>query len=212
MAAPRLHLTISSDAAHVLPVLFSFTTPAKFCFRAIATFCKQVTGVIAGPQFPTSPVSPTSSTFRSPSPFTTSPQTSISNLNVHPNGTSVFRSRTKSDVGSRKDANASQSSLGFGSSRSPKYLKRRFSQVAMAIRGSGTGEEVPPVPKTPISNESEDVAGPRFHSPLPIAEGQREAGDPIVYSDTEVRCSHKTVRFLTLMLSLLRNSHLGTKA
>lgn len=31
-----------SDTAHVLPVLFAFTTPGKFCYRAIATFCKHV--------------------------------------------------------------------------------------------------------------------------------------------------------------------------
>ncbi|KAJ3892251.1 hypothetical protein GG344DRAFT_45750 [Lentinula edodes] len=33
------------DTAHVLPVLFSFTTPAKYCFRAMAIFCKYVTGM-----------------------------------------------------------------------------------------------------------------------------------------------------------------------
>ncbi|KAJ3927816.1 MAG: hypothetical protein NXY57DRAFT_903201 [Lentinula lateritia] len=37
------------DTAHVLPVLFSFTTPAKYCFRAMAIFCKYVTGM---PLFP----------------------------------------------------------------------------------------------------------------------------------------------------------------
>jgi hypothetical protein len=31
------------DAAHILPILFPFTTPGKFCIRAIATFVKQVT-------------------------------------------------------------------------------------------------------------------------------------------------------------------------
>lgn len=30
---------------HVLPVLFSFSTPAKFCFRAIASFIKLVAGM-----------------------------------------------------------------------------------------------------------------------------------------------------------------------
>jgi hypothetical protein len=40
----RVALIKVKDAAHVLPVLFSFTTPAKYCHRAIATFCKYVTG------------------------------------------------------------------------------------------------------------------------------------------------------------------------
>lgn len=38
-------LTFPPDAPHILPVLFSFTTPAKFCFRAIASFCKFVTDI-----------------------------------------------------------------------------------------------------------------------------------------------------------------------
>ncbi|KAJ7287106.1 alpha beta-hydrolase [Mycena rebaudengoi] len=41
----RVHLQVYDDAAHVLPVLFSFTTPGKFCYRAIAAFCRHVTGM-----------------------------------------------------------------------------------------------------------------------------------------------------------------------
>ncbi|PPQ64555.1 hypothetical protein CVT24_008457 [Panaeolus cyanescens] len=38
-----VHLQVYDDAPHVLPVLFSFTTPSKFCFRAMANFVKLVT-------------------------------------------------------------------------------------------------------------------------------------------------------------------------
>ncbi|KAF8918226.1 hypothetical protein CPB85DRAFT_1283128 [Mucidula mucida] len=31
--------------AHIIPVLFSFTTPGKYCFRAVASFIKHVTGM-----------------------------------------------------------------------------------------------------------------------------------------------------------------------
>ncbi|KAH0829091.1 hypothetical protein J3R83DRAFT_2555 [Lanmaoa asiatica] len=34
------------DTAHVLPVLFPFTTPGKYCYRAMATFVKHVTGLL----------------------------------------------------------------------------------------------------------------------------------------------------------------------
>ncbi|KAG8932784.1 hypothetical protein FRC02_000553 [Tulasnella sp. 418] len=37
-----VHLQVYDETCHVLP-LFSFTTPAKYCYRAIATFCKFVT-------------------------------------------------------------------------------------------------------------------------------------------------------------------------
>lgn len=43
------------DACHVLP-LFSFTTPAKYCYRAIASFCKYVTADAS--EIPPSPISP----------------------------------------------------------------------------------------------------------------------------------------------------------
>ncbi|KAH8922706.1 hypothetical protein BT69DRAFT_219503, partial [Atractiella rhizophila] len=34
----KVHLQVYDDAPHVLP-LFSFTTPAKYCYRSIASFC-----------------------------------------------------------------------------------------------------------------------------------------------------------------------------
>ncbi|THV06225.1 alpha/beta-hydrolase [Dendrothele bispora CBS 962.96] len=40
-----VHLQVYDDTAHVLPVLFAFTTPAKYCFRAMASFCKYTTGM-----------------------------------------------------------------------------------------------------------------------------------------------------------------------
>ncbi|GJE91355.1 alpha/beta hydrolase [Phanerochaete sordida] len=42
----QVHLQVYDDAAHVLPILFSFTTPAKYCFRATATFIRHVTGML----------------------------------------------------------------------------------------------------------------------------------------------------------------------
>ncbi|KAG9312192.1 hypothetical protein JVU11DRAFT_7489 [Chiua virens] len=42
----QVHLQVYDDAAHVLPVLFPFTTPAKYCYRAIAAFTKHVTGIL----------------------------------------------------------------------------------------------------------------------------------------------------------------------
>ncbi|XP_006461294.1 hypothetical protein AGABI2DRAFT_221981 [Agaricus bisporus var. bisporus H97] len=52
-----VHLQVYDGTCHVLPVLFSFSTPAKFCFRAIASFIKLVAGMPL-----TSPVSTSDST------------------------------------------------------------------------------------------------------------------------------------------------------
>ncbi|KAG2104030.1 uncharacterized protein F5147DRAFT_270934 [Suillus discolor] len=57
-----VHLQVYDDTAHVLPVLFSFTTPGKFCYRAIASFTKHVTGMNGLSISSSSPmVSPTTS-------------------------------------------------------------------------------------------------------------------------------------------------------
>ncbi|KAG2153191.1 hypothetical protein DEU56DRAFT_878912 [Suillus clintonianus] len=60
-----VHLQVYDDTAHILPVLFSFTTPGKFCYRAIASFTKHVTGMNALSRSSSSPtVSPSASSSR----------------------------------------------------------------------------------------------------------------------------------------------------
>ncbi|KAF8514646.1 lipase/ esterase [Hysterangium stoloniferum] len=53
-----VHLQIYDDTAHVLP-LFSFITPAKYCYRAITLFIKQFVIPEESPQPPIIPASPT---------------------------------------------------------------------------------------------------------------------------------------------------------
>lgn len=63
-----VHLQVYDDAAHILPVLFPFTTPGKFCYRAIASFTKHVTGMNMLPRSLSSPIVSPSSTSTLPSP------------------------------------------------------------------------------------------------------------------------------------------------
>ena len=51
------------EAPHIFPVLFSFTSPAKFCYRAIAIFGKFVTGL---PLATSSPVATPATDLSSP--------------------------------------------------------------------------------------------------------------------------------------------------
>ncbi|KAF9529730.1 hypothetical protein CPB83DRAFT_811822 [Crepidotus variabilis] len=44
-----VHLQVYDGTPHILPVLFSFCTPAKYCFRGIASFCKFVTEMATNP-------------------------------------------------------------------------------------------------------------------------------------------------------------------
>ncbi|KAF7968620.1 hypothetical protein HWV62_30015 [Athelia sp. TMB] len=196
--ATPVHLQVYDDAAHVLPILFSFTTPAKFCFRAMATFCKHVTGMV-----PSSPTPIIPSTI--PKPFTASPQPSSANLTLPPqtsNGNMTLLpqqpaltrsktelvqspstiSRSNTDLGSsaaRRAASSSSASLGARSSKSrSRSLRRHFSTLVGRPRA---GSDVPPVPS---QKASEDVAGPRFRKGSVSQPEAREAGDAIVYSDT----------------------------
>jgi len=53
---PKVHLQVYDGCAHVLPILFAFTTPAKYCFRAIADFCRFATGAPTPTDRPESPL------------------------------------------------------------------------------------------------------------------------------------------------------------
>ena len=48
----------SLDVAHVLPILFPFTTPGKYCYRAMASFVGHVTNPPQVPLLPTRILSP----------------------------------------------------------------------------------------------------------------------------------------------------------
>ncbi|KAH9055377.1 Alpha/Beta hydrolase protein [Lactarius vividus] len=45
MKPTTVHLQVYDDAAHVIPLMFIATTPAVYCYRAIATFFKHVTNM-----------------------------------------------------------------------------------------------------------------------------------------------------------------------
>lgn len=70
----KVHLQVYDDACHDIP-LFSFTTPAKFAYRAISSFAKFVTST-DGP--PPSPVSPRGMTLPGESPLYRSAAPSVS--------------------------------------------------------------------------------------------------------------------------------------
>ncbi|KAI0260171.1 hypothetical protein BC834DRAFT_973673 [Gloeopeniophorella convolvens] len=52
MQPTAVHLQVYDDAAHILPTLFPFTSPAKYCYRAIGTFIKHVTNAPPRPKLP----------------------------------------------------------------------------------------------------------------------------------------------------------------
>lgn len=151
----------------------------------------------------------------SPFPFLGSPRSLTPNLDGPTNGKNSIIFSTKSDIASSKSYTDISISEPSSRSRSMKSLRRKLSQAAMSMRRNGVtnnaSEEVPPVPVRPTKKESDDVAGPRFGGQSSSAEGQREAGDSIVYSDTSVRLSATGVSMHALMFFAVGISGLGQR-
>jgi hypothetical protein len=183
------------EAPHILPVLFPFTTPAKFCFRAISSFSRFVTGMAPQMQHPQS--------------TSTIPQVdSISSRQSFFSGFKVSYPRPeKANAVQAPEANSmlEQSSNERLSSR--KSFKRALSSQMSRV-GSVLGQSSPcesePRLESPMAAEvinslpsathessmslvDVDVAGPRFQtSPEVEPIGERTAGDPVVYSNIMV--------------------------
>ncbi|KAJ7496886.1 hypothetical protein FB451DRAFT_1209127 [Mycena latifolia] len=212
----KVHLQVYDDTAHVLPVLFSFTTPGKFCYRAIATFCRDVTGMRQPPQPQGSgPATPRQEKFDlsqlpplPPSPFPTStandatgtepfaPKDSLpvskgngirrAKSALSSKRLSVFRSSTVSSPPIKTDSSGSHLD---GEPKSPDSSDRGGSYFSYFSSSRGSATPTPSTSSSKGESTSSDVAGPRFpHSgaetPHPM-DGERMAGDPVVYAGAE---------------------------
>ncbi|PFH52167.1 hypothetical protein AMATHDRAFT_140737 [Amanita thiersii Skay4041] len=188
----KVHLQVYDDTAHVLPVLFSFTTPAKYCFRAIATFCKHVSGMKMNLDSPTATSSslpnmkPSSaSSDQGPSPLPSAPPSAHSN-----SGNSSVASTPPPSVMKRTSlrrslsAKVSHAAHVIQQHSSPRLKKLRQTDQDCSMPALPEGDQhLATKPKLP-SRSTSDVAGSRFRalsSPLPRSESVRYAGDPSVY-------------------------------
>ncbi|KAK7036461.1 hypothetical protein VNI00_011658 [Paramarasmius palmivorus] len=131
-----VHLQVYDDTAHVLPVLFSFTTPGKFCYRAIASFCKYVTGMLNPP--PTSPTTDSFATSTSTSPPTSPIRSKMSKSSLMPPESSSRLSR-KLSISSKATS--------------------RKSSVESEL-------QPPPVPSTKVSSPPTSPSKPKSQSSL----------------------------------------------
>ncbi|KAJ2918541.1 hypothetical protein MD484_g1828, partial [Candolleomyces efflorescens] len=195
MKPTSVHLQVYDDSPHVLPILFSFTTPAKFCFRAMAAFCKFVTKVPVSPPLTSHPsfVATPAENSRKGSTEIESPVQSTgvsrhSSLNPAPDS-------RKSSLGRRISARFSRTGI----------LRHTNSLSAVPVR-TGTQnldlarEERPslrpgtshslreglPVPSSMLGSDitDSDVAGPRFNFSTPhlLTPGERSAGEWFTYT------------------------------
>ncbi|KAF5357302.1 hypothetical protein D9758_005908 [Tetrapyrgos nigripes] len=187
-----VHLQVYDDTAHVLPVLFSFTTPAKFCFRAIASFCKYVTGMSNTPS-----VSESKSSLSSGSGVSRGSTVKIirsikSKSSLRGKGSIFTSPEHKRSQDSTGDPNRSPASKSLTRSISDNFRsiaqKRSLSRTRSPPPGQGDIPPLPPLPltdsplTTPLVNESTSVSSVMNTS---ISDGNTEVTIPSESADSK---------------------------
>ncbi|KAJ6631524.1 hypothetical protein B0H10DRAFT_2299906 [Mycena sp. CBHHK59/15] len=207
----KVHLQVYDDTAHVLPVLFSFTTPGKFCYRAIAAFCRHVTGMKQPPQqrgnvttlrqenfdlsqLPPLPPSPFVSAFGGNDTLQVSSEKGVRRAKsvASSKRLSVFRSMTQPAATAVQEKADTPSPSTSGSSkdrRAAASMDRNGSYFSYFNSSRGNASLTPASTASKSESTSSDVAGPRFlhlgTSSPHLPEGERAAGDPAVYDSAD---------------------------
>ncbi|KAI3618826.1 putative lipase esterase from carbohydrate esterase family ce10 [Moniliophthora roreri] len=163
-----VHLQVYDDTAHVLPVLFSFTTPGKFCYRAIASFCKYVTGMMNPP--PTSPTTdslansvstnPPASPIRSElSKSSLMPPESSNRLSRRLSGSSKTTSRKSSVDSDASPTKAPTSSNPLSKPKSQSNLHRSVSESVKKtlLRSQKRSKSAPRLREGDVSESKDQV-------------------------------------------------------
>jgi hypothetical protein len=177
----------SVDAAHVLPVLFSFTTPAKFCYRAMAIFCKYVTGMpnSSSSLFPmvASPIDESSMDFEQ---STVRSEDAIEEISPNPS-----RENTISKVLKHHPDHPRSHTMSPAKRIPKRSVSMNLSRAASTLLGherrrkssmSDIMDVSPSLPNMPTSGS----IGESVTLDTIIPPEDRMAGDPIVYSETPV--------------------------
>jgi hypothetical protein len=177
---------LKTDAAHDLPVLFPFTTPAKYCYRAIATFCKHVTGM---------PIDATLSPVASPQATLTGPTPKNPHKRHGSLMANLFSPRRRSTVltvleDTKSPLVAEPTSYSKDSTHPPVTAMRTVSfnvhGVASALIRNGNENGTPH-----ISESADRVTSPQSESPPEIpppapSTPDRYAGEGIIYRGSSV--------------------------
>lgn len=174
-----VHLQVYDDTAHVLPVLFSFTTPGKFCYRAIASFTKHVTGMNALSRSSSSPIG-------SPPPTSALPSRTVVrrfSLLSRALSTPEFLNRIQGKPDSLSSSIVPESA-GL-SPRSPKYLLPPLSRPGVSKSASDNAlfeSTLRARSSDKVNLESKEIKG---SAPDSADQSERFAGESRVYCGDE---------------------------
>lgn len=180
--------SFSLDVAHVLPILFPFTTPGKYCYRAMASFVGHVTNQPQVLLLPTRILTPPQANSTTDHGISTSPEP------LTPHG-DLQSPRASSRPSIRR-------SLTSGISRAASSVKRRSSLLSpLPVRKSSGLAVVTPNDTSPstsgyvtphgenLSEESFDVVSPVIGDGRAPAARVSMAGEANVYARNWVNTS-----------------------
>lgn len=169
----KVHLQVYDDSAHVLPILFSFTTPAKFCYRSVASFCRHVTGMMPRSFDPPPSAPPQTSSFASQflvAPGLLNRRTSYRSTSSAPGNTLAVPVQTNNEGPSSTTNGGDQSRVGIKRTMSATVTRATSSLLRRSTVGSATpsaeqGRDRPPMPPMHISEETKGMSPPAPTSP-----------------------------------------------
>ncbi|KAJ7594874.1 Alpha/Beta hydrolase protein [Mycena floridula] len=173
--ATPVHLQVYDDAPHVLPVLFSFSTPAKYCHRAIASFCKHVTPM----KVPVEPSSTQEPLRKRLSIGNILSPRRAATISVH--GRSLYAEPVPMSPTSPVDIKRSSVETPSSPTGSGRFNTRRTVSVANVLKKRRSTLSAPSDQVSLPSTGSSSNIAPETDPEPPI---ERYAGDPVVYSGT----------------------------
>lgn len=185
-------------APHDLPVIFPFTTPAKFCFRAIATFDRFVTDMKVMP--PMTLTSRSNSSWGRPSilhrkslfssfyPRPEVDETILPILDDAPVLSSPPRMDSEAFISMSPSSSLSRDTVSSKISQAGISLRRNQTYPLQTCTHDRSRAPLMTTDSKQESSSSSDVFGPEFQSSQPtVGDGSpRTAGDPQVYEGIKV--------------------------
>ncbi|KXN87458.1 AB hydrolase superfamily protein C4A8.06c [Leucoagaricus sp. SymC.cos] len=193
-----VHLQVYDGTCHVMPVLFLFSTPAKFCYRAMASFIRFVTGMPPGPS-----VSASDSSILKMGRHASSPEIkrSASSDPIDSPETPPLAEQQSSSISAPTSENSSGSNTPTGPSVSRKQSLRRALSYKVAMAGRAVRRQSrEPIQEGILESSittSSDVTGSVFRRKTvgPVSVSQdRYAGEPSVYGDNKDPASFGIIR------------------
>ncbi|KAF9446511.1 alpha/beta-hydrolase [Macrolepiota fuliginosa MF-IS2] len=194
-----VHLQVYDGTCHVLPVLFLFSTPAKYCFRAMASFTKFVTGMPLSPPVSASEslISKMARAASSPEIQRTSSPEPMDNLDPSPIGEGQLSSPVSEQASENSSANNTPTVSRKHSLR--RALSHRVAKASRVLLGQShdpiqEGATESSLKEGSTLYDTGTFGRRKRKSHIVVAPQERHAGEPLIYEDINDRTAFDMIR------------------